>query len=79
MGIRYLIIVTNKGPKGSWWRKFVDNYFIVSEKDADNYEVKCLSNQWSENCSNVGEGKIIPKHYCEVREPEKIGTEKGSN
>jgi len=42
---KFLIKVDSKGPKGSWWNKYVDNYFLVEIIEGkEEYTIIALSN-----------------------------------
>ena len=60
-----LIKITTKGIKGMWWNKYVDNYFLVKDKDTY-WEVVYLSNIYGNVCGIEQMESNIPKEYCRV-------------
>lgn len=60
-----LIRIKEKGEKGSWWNKFVDNYFMVSSH-ANSFIIECLSNEDRDECGDTWKGLTLPVSCCEV-------------
>ena len=57
-----IIHITKKGVKGSWWNKYVDNYFMCIPNE-NGWTVEYLSNVYSEKVSNIGSGEFLPREF----------------
>jgi len=62
-----LIKIKRKGDKGSWFNKFVDNYFLV-DYNKENFVIRFLSNMDKDKLDNKYDGLEVPRSYAEVRE-----------
>jgi hypothetical protein len=60
-----IIHITTKGTKGSWWNKYIDNYFMATTTDGG-FDVDYLTNIYGNKCGDVGVGQIIPEEFCRV-------------
>jgi hypothetical protein len=60
-----IIHITKKGTKGSWWNKFIDNYFIAVSSNGG-FSVEYLTNIYGNNCGNAGAGQFISEEFCRV-------------
>ena len=65
-----LIKIKNKGDKGSWYNKYVDNFFLA-EPQTETFEIQCLSNADKDKLVNPFrrfEGLTVPRDNSEIME-----------
>lgn len=65
-----LIKVKNKGDKGSWFNKYIDNFFLA-EPQKEVFEIKHLSNADKDKLSHpfrIFDDLIVPRDNIEVME-----------
>jgi len=65
-----LIKIKNKGNKGSWFNKYVNNFFLA-EPQTEVFEIKCLSNIDKDKLDSsycVFDGLVVPRDNIEVME-----------
>jgi len=67
-----LIKITEKGEKGAWHNKYVDNLFLATP-NGDDFAINFLSNLDSDKLNNFS-GKYIPRSSCLVmQKPKQFG------
>ena len=57
-----IIHIIKRGEKGSWWNKYVDNYFMCIPTE-NGWTIEYLSNIYCEKLSNIASGEFLPREF----------------